>query len=180
VRIDLVIRGICCLRPGVPGVSDNIRVTSIVDRFLEHSRIFYFENAGSPDVFLGSADWMPRNFFRRIEVMFPIEDPRLKTRIIDEILATVLADTVKARRLRADGSYERVQPEGESPPVRSQSVFPVLAREASREQKANRSFAPTSGNNGRSERRTTRRVGRKGARPRRGDRPAGRVQPDEV
>lgn len=182
VQIDLVIRGICCLRPGVPDFSDNIRVTSIVDRFLEHSRIFYFENAGSPDVFLGSADWMPRNFFRRIEVTFPIEDPRLKTRIIDEILATVLADTVKARRLQADGSYERVRPKGDDPPVRSQSVFPVIAREASREQKANRSFASTSANNGRSERQTSGRVGRerKGARPRRGGLPAGRVKPDEA
>src|SRR5690606_8338854 len=74
VEIDLIVRGICCLRPGVPGLSDNIRVRSIVDRFLEHSRILYFENASSPRVFIGSADWMPRNFFKRIEVMFPIED----------------------------------------------------------------------------------------------------------
>src|SRR5690606_14284795 len=87
VQIDLIIRGICCLRAGVPGLSDNIRVRSIVDRFLEHSRIFYFENAANPRVFLGSADWMPRNFFRRIEVVFPIEDGVLRDRLINEILA---------------------------------------------------------------------------------------------
>ena len=81
VRIDLVVRGTCCLRPGIPGLSENIRVTSIVDRFLEHSRIFYFENAGALEVFLGSADWMPRNFLRRIEVMFPVEDARLQARL---------------------------------------------------------------------------------------------------
>jgi polyphosphate kinase len=110
VTIDLVIRGICCLRPGVPGVSDRVRVTSIVDKFLEHSRIFYFENGGEPDVFLASADWMPRNFFRRIEVMFPLEDDRLKLRVVDEILPVILADDVKARALRSDGRYERVGP----------------------------------------------------------------------
>ncbi len=133
VSIDLVIRGICCLRPGLAGVSENIRVTSIVDKFLEHSRIFYFENGDSPDVFLASADWMPRNFFRRIEVMFPIEDPRLKTRIIDEILPTVLGDTVKARRLQSDGSYTRVAPNDGQASVRSQLVFQNLAREAARD-----------------------------------------------
>jgi polyphosphate kinase len=133
VSIDLVIRGICCLRPGLAGVSENIRVSSIVDKFLEHSRIFYFENAGNPDVFLASADWMPRNFFRRIEVMFPIEDPRLKARIIDEILPTVLNDTVKARRLQSDGGYSRVGPSDGKPAVRSQLVFQNLAREAARD-----------------------------------------------
>ena len=133
VQIDLVIRGICCLRAGLPGVSDHIRVTSIVDRFLEHSRVFYFENAGEPEVFLASADWMPRNFFRRVEVMFPVEDPRLKARIVDNILPAVLADNVKARVQRPDGSYERVTPaEGEAP-VRSQVVLQGLARESARE-----------------------------------------------
>src|SRR5919106_952020 len=96
VSIDLVIRGICCLRGGLPGASETIRVTSIVDKFLEHSRVFYFENDGNPEVFLASADWMPRNFVRRVEVMFPIEDPKLRARIVNEVLATVLADTVKA------------------------------------------------------------------------------------
>src|SRR5207247_3863058 len=107
VPIDLVIRGICCLRPGLPGVSETIRVTSIVDRFLEHSRVFYFENAGDPEVLLASADWMPRNFRRRIETVFPVTDARLKDRIVNEILALSLADNVKARELRADGTYER-------------------------------------------------------------------------
>ena len=101
VRIDLICRGICSLRPGVPGVSDNIRVISIVDRFLEHSRIFYFGNDGDPQVYIGSADWMDRNLSRRVEVVFPIEPPELKQRLIREILATSLADNVKARQLLA-------------------------------------------------------------------------------
>src|SRR5262249_5240261 len=83
VRIDLIIRGICCLRPGLPGVSEGIRVISLVDKYLEHSRITYFQNGDDPEVFLGSADWMPRNFRRRVEIMFPIEDPQLKRRVID-------------------------------------------------------------------------------------------------
>ncbi|HET6282383.1 MAG TPA: hypothetical protein VFH73_15560, partial [Polyangia bacterium] len=111
VSIDLIVRGICCLRPGVPGTSDNIRVTSIVDRFLEHARIFYFENGGKREVYLSSADWMPRNFVRRVEVMFPIEDEGLRDRMVEEILAISLADTVKARRLLPDGTYVRVRPE---------------------------------------------------------------------
>ena len=87
VKIDLICRGICALRPGLPGVSENIRVISIVDRFLEHSRIFYFDNGGDPQVYIGSADWMDRNLSRRVEVVFPIEQPDLKQRLIDEILA---------------------------------------------------------------------------------------------
>ena len=133
VQIDLVIRGICCLRAGVPGVSERIRVTSIVDRFLEHSRVFYFENAGAPEVFLASADWMPRNFFRRVEVMFPIEDPKLKSRIVENILPTVLADNVKARVQLPDGSYERTKAPESEPAVRSQVVLQGLARESARE-----------------------------------------------
>jgi polyphosphate kinase len=132
VQVDLLIRGICCLRPGLPGVSDDILVTSVVDKFLEHSRIFYFENDGDPDIFLASADWMPRNFFRRIELMFPVIDGALKTRIIEEVLATMLRDNVKARRLRADGGYERVERAAEEPAVRSQLVLQGLARQASR------------------------------------------------
>src|SRR5439155_15501289 len=104
VSIDLIVRGICCLRPGVPNVSENITVRSIVDRFLEHSRIFYFENACQPEVFLGSADWMPRNFLRRIEVVFPIEDGVLRERVKRELLDLPLSDNVKARLLQADGS----------------------------------------------------------------------------
>jgi polyphosphate kinase len=121
------------LRPGIPGLSENIRVISIVDKFLEHSRIFYFENAGTPEVLLGSADWMPRNFFRRIEVMFPVEDARLKSRLTEELLQLVLNDNVKARQLQADGTYTRVvPPEGQSG-VRSQTIFQALARESARE-----------------------------------------------
>ena len=110
VRIDLIIRGICCLRPGMPGVSDNIRVISIVDKYLEHSRIAYFQNGDEPEVFLASADWMPRNFRRRVEIMFPIEDPQLQRRLVDGILGVVLADNVKARELQPDGTYRRVAP----------------------------------------------------------------------
>jgi polyphosphate kinase len=133
VSIELIIRGTCSLRPGIPGLSDTIRVISVVDKFLEHSRIFYFENGGDPEVFLGSADWMPRNFFRRIEVMFPVEDPRLKSRVTDDLLQLVLKDNVKARQLQADGTYTRVAPEGEQPQVRSQIIFQALARESARE-----------------------------------------------
>ncbi len=133
VRIDLLIRGICCLRVGLPGVSENVRVTSIVDRFLEHSRVFYFENAGAAEVFLASADWMPRNFFRRIEVMFPIEDPKLKARIVENILTAQLADTVKARVQQVDGTYLRRSPEPGEAGLRSQVVLQGLARESARE-----------------------------------------------
>ncbi|MBC7174045.1 MAG: polyphosphate kinase 1, partial [Polyangiaceae bacterium] len=105
VQIDLIVRGICCLRPGVPGLSENIRVRSIVDRFLEHSRIFYFEADGAEELYCSSADWMPRNFLRRVEVLFPVESEPLKRRIVDEILATHLADDTKARILTSDGGF---------------------------------------------------------------------------
>ncbi len=127
VSIDLIIRGTCCLRPGIPGVSENIRVISIVDKFLEHSRVFYFENAGDPEVFLGSADWMPRNFFRRIEVNFPVVDVRLKRRIVEEVLDVALADTVKARTLGPDGRYTRPVHDERQPAVRSQVYLQELA-----------------------------------------------------
>jgi len=130
-KIDLVCRGVCALRPGVPGVSDNIRVISIVDRFLEHSRIFYFGNGGDPQVYIGSADWMDRNLSRRVEVVFPIEAPDLKKRLIEEILATSLADTVKARELLPDGSYLRVHPKDDQPRMRSQERFLELAAQRS-------------------------------------------------
>ena len=103
VQIDLIVRGICCLRPGVKGLSKNITVRSIVDRFLEHSRIYYFENACQPQVFISSADWMFRNFFRRIELAFPIEDGVLRERIVSEVLGTSLADNSRAKCLHADG-----------------------------------------------------------------------------
>ncbi|HVP64985.1 MAG TPA: polyphosphate kinase 1 [candidate division Zixibacteria bacterium] len=112
VQIDLIVRGICSLNPGVRGVSDRIRVRSIVGRFLEHSRIFYFENDGNPELYLGSADWMPRNLYERVEVVFPVLDPMLRTRIMQEILAAQLADTAKARILRRDGVYLREERRG--------------------------------------------------------------------
>jgi polyphosphate kinase len=107
VHIDLIIRGLCILRPGVKGLSDRIRVRSIVGRFLEHSRIFDFANGGDQEIYLGSADWMPRNLFERCEVVFPVRDPVAKARIHDEILAAYLADTVKARLQQPDGTYLR-------------------------------------------------------------------------
>jgi polyphosphate kinase len=129
VKIDIACRGICSLRPGIPGVSENVRVVSVVDRFLEHSRIFYFENAGSPEVFVGSADWMDRNLSRRVEVVFPVEQPDLKQRVID-VLKITLADNVKARELLPDGTYRRVKPAEGVPPLRSQVRFLELAAEA--------------------------------------------------
>ena len=122
VKIDIACRGICSLRPGVPGVSENIRVISVVDRFLEHSRIFYFENGGTPEVYVGSADWMDRNLSRRVEVVFPIEQPDLKQRVID-LLRLTLADTAKARELLPNGTYRRVAAPDGQPPVRSQMRF---------------------------------------------------------
>jgi polyphosphate kinase len=107
VEIDLIVRGICSLRPGVKGVSERIRVCSIVGRYLEHSRIFSFANDGHPEVYCGSADWMPRNLFERCEVMFPVDDPALSARLRDEILGAYLKDNVKARLLQPDGSYVR-------------------------------------------------------------------------
>ena len=127
VKIDLIIRGICCLRPGVEGVSENINVRSIIGRFLEHSRIFYFENAGAPKLLLGSADWMPRNFFRRIEIVFAVEEPALRDRIVNQILATQLADNVKASILGSDGNYTRVPSTKETGQHNSQNEFMALA-----------------------------------------------------
>jgi polyphosphate kinase len=127
VKIDIVCRGICALRPGLPGVSENIHVVSIVDRFLEHSRLFYFGNGGDPQVYIGSADWMDRNLSRRVEVIFPIEPPELKQRLIREVLATTLADNAKARELLPDGSYRRVVPGPSQVRTRSQERFLELA-----------------------------------------------------
>jgi polyphosphate kinase len=107
VDIELIVRGICSLRPGIRGLSDRIRVRSIVGRFLEHSRIYYFENGGDPEVYLGSADWMPRNLHERVEVLFPLHSPLLRDRVVHEILAAYLADNVKARFLQTDGRYLR-------------------------------------------------------------------------
>jgi polyphosphate kinase len=129
VKIDIACRGICSLRPGVPGVSETIRVISVVDRFLEHSRVFYFENAGNPEVYVGSADWMDRNLSRRVEVVFPVEQADLKQRVIDALKLT-LADNVKARELLPDGTYRRVKPAEGAPALRSQVRFLELAAEA--------------------------------------------------
>jgi polyphosphate kinase len=118
VRIDLIVRGICCLRPEVPGLSDNIRVISIIDRYLEHARIFYFQNGGEEEYLLASADWMPRNLDRRVEIAFPVLEPRLQAQV-REILEVQLADTVKARRILPDGRSMRVDAQGR-PPLRSQ------------------------------------------------------------
>jgi polyphosphate kinase len=126
VDIDLLVRGICSLRPGIRGVSDRIRVRSIVGRFLEHSRIFYFENGGEPEVYLGSADWMSRNLHERVEVLFPLRNPLLRDRVVHEILAAYLADNMKARFLRKDGRYLRAwqSPRGRSKsPPRGAAAF---------------------------------------------------------
>jgi polyphosphate kinase len=107
IRVDLLVRGLCCLRPGVPGVSDNIRVSSVIGRFLEHARIYYFRNGGREQVYIGSADLMPRNLNRRVEIVFPVEDPKLVRRIKDEILEVYLADNVNAYQMEKDGAYLR-------------------------------------------------------------------------
>ena len=107
VEIELLVRGMCALRPGVRGLSDRIRVRSILGRFLEHSRIYYFENGGEPEVYLGSADWMNRNLHERVEVLFPLKNPLLRDRVEHEILAAYLADNVKVRFLQSDGRYLR-------------------------------------------------------------------------
>ena len=127
VKIELIVRGVCCLRPGLRSVSENITVRSIVDRFLEHPRIYYFENGCVPEVFIGSADWLPRNLFRRIETVFPIMDGIVRERVIGEILATTLADNLKARMLFADGSYHRAPRTANDEPRRSQTEFIQLA-----------------------------------------------------
>jgi len=127
VKIDLIVRGICCLRPHVKGISNNITVRSIVDRFLEHSRIYYFENGCRPEIFVASADWMPRNLFRRIEVVFPIEDGNLRDRISSELLAIPLADNTKARLLKEDGAYRLASAKAGVPIRRSQTEFIALA-----------------------------------------------------
>jgi polyphosphate kinase len=104
-KVDLIIRGICCLRPGLPGISENISVISIVGRFLEHSRIFYFHNDGEPELYVGSADLMPRNIDRRVETVFPIEDSELRQQVVENILEVCLKDTEKGHILGADGRY---------------------------------------------------------------------------
>ena len=123
VQMELLVRGICCLRPNLPGVSDNIRVTSIVGRFLEHSRIFYFKNGGQDEIYLGSADMMPRNINRRVETLFPVEKAALVKQIRDKILAVYLSDNLKARHMRSDGSYVRALPEKGQRSVEAQAAL---------------------------------------------------------
>jgi polyphosphate kinase len=128
VPISLLVRGICCLRPGVPRVSETIEVRAIIDRFLEHGRIFHFANGGKDEVYLSSADWMPRNFHRRVEAMIPVEDPTLRQRLAD-LLQLQLTDNVKAWTLRADGKYERLQPKPGAPLVRCQARLIEMTRD---------------------------------------------------
>jgi polyphosphate kinase len=127
VEIDLIVRGICSLRPGVKGLSERIRVRSLVGRFLEHSRIFYFANGGDETIYCGSADWMPRNLFERCEVLFPINDPQLRARLKNEILAAYLADTAKTRILEPNGDYRRARSEGSKVLFSAQDFFMQLA-----------------------------------------------------
>jgi polyphosphate kinase len=129
VRVQLIVRGICCLRPGLAGISQNIEVISIVDRFLEHSRIYYFHAGGDHRVFLASADWMPRNMDRRIEIMWPVENHEIKARLTGEILRICWADNVKARILNADGTYVRRKLKPDEEVVHSQAKFIKIARE---------------------------------------------------
>ena len=133
VPIDLLVRGICCLRPGVAGMSEQIRVHALIDRFLEHARIYYFENGGNAEVFCASADWMPRNLLRRVELMFPILDASIRARMLGEILETMRADDEKGWLLNADGRYTRVVPQDPSRTLRSQYRFIDLAAEHIRE-----------------------------------------------
>jgi polyphosphate kinase len=128
VRIRLAVRGICCLRPGLKGVSDSIEVVSVVDRFLEHSRILHFKNGGDEEVYLSSADWMPRNLDKRIELLFPVESPEGRQKALLALDAT-FQDNVKARRLQTDGTYKRRRPAKGEEPYRSQIE---LHREAKR------------------------------------------------
>jgi polyphosphate kinase len=135
--VDLLVRGICSLRPGVEGVSENIRVTSIVGRFLEHSRIYYFYNAGRDQVYLGSADLMGRNLKHRVERLFPVENKRLLKRLRDDILATYLADNRNARHMQPDGTF--LWDQAGEPGVNSQAKFliqPVMAPAEVRKKKA--------------------------------------------
>jgi polyphosphate kinase len=128
VRIRLAVRGICCLRPGLKGTSDSIEVVSVVDRFLEHSRIFHFKNGGDEEVYLASADWMPRNLDKRIELFFPVEAPEGRQKVL-AALDAILLDNVKGRRLQPDGTYKRRRPAKGEDAYRSQIE---LHREAKR------------------------------------------------
>jgi polyphosphate kinase len=122
VQIDLIVRGICCLRPGLPGISENIRVISVVGRFLEHSRIYYFHNDGQEEVYIGSADWMGRNLSRRVEAIVPIEDPAI-VQELQEILGILLADNRHAWELQPDGTYHQRRPQAHEQAHSAQDIF---------------------------------------------------------
>jgi polyphosphate kinase len=135
VQVDLIVRGICSLNPGIRGVSDRIQVRSIVGRFLEHSRIYYFQNGGDEEIYMGSADWMPRNLHERVEVVFPLRDALLRERVKNEILAAYLADNVKSRILQRGGKYVREEAKGKTAPFSSQD-FLIDAAEGKRDSSA--------------------------------------------
>jgi polyphosphate kinase len=122
VKVELIVRGTCALRPGIPGLSDNITVRSVVGRFLEHSRVYYFENGGVSEIFCSSADWLERNLLRRIEICFPVLDRKLAARVYDEEIDNYLADNTQAWQLLADGTYVRVTP-GDAPPYSAQQAL---------------------------------------------------------
>jgi len=124
----LIVRGVCALKPGIPGMSDNIRVRSVVGRFLEHSRIFYFHNDGAEDVYLSSADWMDRNFFRRVEVCFPVLDAKLKRRVINEGLKPYLEDNSQAWEMDAEGGFHLREPRRSKPLAAQEALLEQLAR----------------------------------------------------
>ena len=147
VEIDLIVRGMCALRPGIRGVSNRIRVRSIVGRFLEHSRIYYFGNGGDEEVYLGSADLMERNLDKRVEALFPIEDPVLRNAIRTEVLERELEDTVNSSILQPDGRYSHVRPEPGEPPFDCQAWFishPILTPELENPLYSNQQVHPDS------------------------------------
>jgi polyphosphate kinase len=123
VRVDMVVRGVCCLRPGIPGISERITVRSVVGRFLEHSRIYYFLNGGDEEMYIGSADLMERNLDRRVEVMTPVHDAGIRTHLRDVVLAALLDDTHRAMELSSDGTYAPVSPPAGQPPMNSQQFL---------------------------------------------------------
>ena len=130
VRIDLIVRGMCALKPGVPGLSDNIRVRSIVGRFLEHTRVFWFRNDGADDVWLSSADWMDRNFFRRIELFFPVLDKNLRRRVIREGLKPYLDDNAQSWIMDGDGGYRRMKPKRGARNAAQEELLSLLSASA--------------------------------------------------
>ncbi|MGN0408082.1 MAG: RNA degradosome polyphosphate kinase [Bacteroides sp.] len=148
VKIELIVRGICCLKPGVPGLSDNISVRSIVGNFLEHARIFYFENGGSSEIYMGSADWMPRNLDKRVEILFPVEDEKLKEQVL-HVLNVQLADNEKAHIMQPDGSYEKPDRRGRREIINAQEIFceeTIKRNQVTGRKRKTRTFKPRTSN----------------------------------